>query len=678
MSSLVRALELSGQDSAQTLSRSDIPPRSRNPPSGPSRFSPTSQSKFSPVAPQPTQFSPPPQGDASAISDSPSKPKPTRFETKSLKESSPSERPVATSNSEFRFGSNRPRPSSRITFIPQDRGERFSRPLLPHQAAALAGKISKPPKPVAEEQITPKSKPSATSKPKSGNADEYTYDEYYDDYYYYDDKQANDSEKRGNQPEDLGPIDPPMTKESPQQSITPETHAVKLSDEFTSNQRFSTTTPRPKSENRSSSGRPSLSELLASRSDKEETNEASKSNDLQSSRDGRILSHLDSEKTTVSSTDEKFLSTTARTNPIITTEPRVEVRVTNSTESTVVVANIQTSRSVSMRHEETHDSTTPTIDLEPTLGTDYIEGKHSDVSQPSLTSIFGNIDVLFNDSVDEFAEHSSFSPKSDAKTKVIDITTEAEKLSTTEKTDLPAFLDSIFEKPVPLDPSILPPGFSLAEKLGTSSTTERVTSTSLAKKLKARLSATTPRSEDNLVDGNFNNTDDVTETTVSSSAAPNLQELLFASIFGKTKTVDAPSSLLPKDFKLSGKEEPSSAAPPKFNIPVGKSDGIPAHLLPKGFKEPETSGNIPAHLLPKEFINTPASSENSSIKPEVPESSTVEGAPFAVSKNPKGLIFPKRIDRPSFLTTTKRTTPVSEESFGAEPTKPTIVNLFDR
>lgn len=651
LSSLVRALELSAQESVQTQtsSRTFPPPRSRNFPTGPSRFAPpTSQSKFAP----PVKETVTPRRKSLPPFSSPSKP--TRFESKASPESLP-KRPVATSNSEFRFGSNRPRPSSRITFIPQDRGERFNRPLLPHQAAAgkFSSRPSKPPPP-PRTTTTTTTTPAPTPKPVTQTSKlpsdyEYSYDEYYDDYYYYDDKQlANDSEKGENQPEDLGPIDPPMTKADPQSSI-PKFSISNIATESTPKHKFTTSSSRTtKPKSRTSSGKYSLSELLLSLSGKrDEAGTPRTSNELQTSRDGRILSQSQANES--ASSTGKIFSTTARIPEKTTTESRVETRVTNTTESTSVVANIHTSHRISNGQTTSIESTNPFLSTESFLAVDDGSGNESLTKQesnpPSLTSIFGDIDVQFNESSNNPVDQTTFIPRSESTTKVIDITTKAEKLSTTEKSDLPAFLDSIFDKPSALDQSKLPPGFAVTEKVITTTENER---TSLAKKLEMSIAATTEKttSENSKSD----------ELPSSGSKTPSKADILLASLFGNDETASVPSSLLPPGFKVPETGGDMSSQPSKFNVPVGKTNSVPSHLLPKG------------------FISPTASSDDSPPNIPVPE----KADSVVARKSPIGLLFPKRINRPSYLTTTQRTTTPYVKPSGPELLRPTFVNIFDR
>ena len=552
LSSLVRALELSGQDSGQGSSRSNHA-RSRNLPPPATRSSPTSHTRFSSFASNRREL--PPTRESLPVSRfAPQQQSPSRFQRQEDETPAPQSppRPVATANSELRFGQNRPRPSKRITFIPDDRGERFNRPLLPHHAAALASKSSRRPPPRTTTRA-PTTKPPVTEAPS--NPYEYVYvdDDYYYDYYYEDTVPANDSEKRENQPEDLGPIDPPMTK-GPLEATTPRSTQPKTPATSTPKLRFTSSPSKATGAPPRKSGGSSLSALLAALPRNNEGVKSTQQSPQKEKPSKQPVTETPVEETTDGS--------------------RFEVRVTNTTESTFVVANIQTSRSMSMRQEGTVENTTPLIQNEASSG-DTLSKKERKLESdpiPSLESLFGSL----NESETEDNISTTVFSSPDSTTKVVDITTEMQKLATTEKNKLSAILDKIFEKPQTIDPSKFPPGFSTTSKSISSS----VSSTS-------ERHSTTPRKSTTEASGPSN----------TSSSSLSKDELLFAALFGNTASTTISPALLPPGFNSPENKESKSSSSSKFNVPVGKTNNIP-----KGFNTPEISGaNIPAHLLPKDY-----------------------------------------------------------------------------
>ncbi|XP_018022061.1 mucin-5AC [Hyalella azteca] len=530
---------------------------------------------------------------------------------------------------------------------------------------------------------------------------DYLEDEYYEDYYYDEENlQGNDSEKRGNQPEDLGPIDPPLVREN-----QPTTRKfIRPSDATTpATAKRRSTTPS----SRSSNTRYSLSELLASLGGKNDKKPPPTSNELSNSRDARVLSEIEletttptikyetitPEETTVATTQSTTItSTTPRTVVSTTSEPRMEVRITNTTESTFVVANVQTSRSMSMRHEESDDYSSALNLDEETTPTEILFEKPSIEPKPSLTALFENIDITYNDSDKEAVEDITTRNEPDTEASIIDITTEAEKLSNTENFDLSSLLEKVFEKAKPADLSKLPAGFSTSQSSSTHNSSVSSSKQS-ATSSKPSIQATTPKTVENLVDMIEEAEGNTSAVEGRSNSSPKLtkEELLLAAIFGNSEPSDPPASLLPAGFSLQDKKKQREDKP-EFNIPVAKAE-VPAHLLPKGFNVPEKSkgktplvrekSDVPASLLPKGF-NVPVGADNiTSQTPKTTEALiattavTAPGAPYQTSKNPKGLIFPKRNDRPSFLSTTPSSVSDSEPS-APLLLKPTIVNVFDR
>lgn len=303
--------------------------------------------------------------------------------------------------SKFRFDSNRPdnsRSASRITFIPQvgwrtsvvfaqlctilwrsvsvslsvyfhvynhndmhydarimtfhflqDRVDRFRRPLVSSAASSNAPTTSQTPSPPAPSTApafnlrftTPSP---SLPEPVDDNVAPGAYDDdyYYYDYYYdyYDDQNGTVA--------NLGPLDPPTRPTEPSTRPTQGTTAKPFrfaARDSTRPTRRPALPRRPGSDGgNSAAGRYStLSELIASLKEKSEdeppapplTNSLSSAGD--NNRDSRVL-----QDTTFS------ISRGADRDPA---RPSVEVRVTNSTESSVVVASVQTSHSVSVSED---------------------------------------------------------------------------------------------------------------------------------------------------------------------------------------------------------------------------------------------------------------------------------------------------------------------------------------
>lgn len=502
--------------------------------------------------------------------------------------------PFATANAEFRF--SKPRTSPRITFIPQDRGARFDRKLLPHQIAAAAGKFSRPiseiTKPVAKvtkptttekpRKIVPStSTPSKTEKPK----DDYNlYDYYYDEeYYYYEDGETKNGTKSAHQEVK----DELIAKNKIQISITPKTVT-----EGAPNHKFTTSSLRT-TMSHSTSGKASLSDLLFSKLEdsKDDIKSTNISNDIAqpgSSREPR-LHFTTSVMNETSETNETLENKTdSLSDTVIDEKPMQDIK---SNESSMVDATI-------MEEKANHDDPQKS-QLE--LKSKIVAIPEDAVEIPST----GNSEATV--SLDKNVDNSSNSNGAIVEDKPLEIA---------------------------------------------SSLDENVNDTSNNNAAIVEDKPSLPEPEIDVV--NNKTEDEIPKSETSPSISENEQDLFLASLFGGTKKPkidkekeNAEISQYEKDSFLAslfGGPAPSRPSPSstdnETNQPLVKTEETHEHVIPSGFKPREETApkipvvknkEIPAHLLPKGFKPTVA-------EDATPEVSAVEILEHLLPEDFKSLV----------------------------------------
>ncbi|KAK7074205.1 hypothetical protein SK128_026668, partial [Halocaridina rubra] len=682
----------------------------------------------------------------------------------------------------FRFESpkHQERPS-RITFIPEDRGERWTKSALPSSGASLSALPSDSSRaPLPEElvasSIVTTSKPKPQKPTKDNTFSDGTYDDYY--YYYYDDDfYYDDNETKANIPVgNLGPLDPPsQPKENVPLSTEPNPKAV---DFTTKPFRFSSssdkTTRRPTLPSRrdrldNENGVPgksfSLSDLLASLKDRvpgsADHSPSKAESEFNNNRDARVL----------------LTNTEREPKPVIDkkqdAESDVEVRVTNSTESSVVIASVQTSHSVSVS-----DGFVPTtnLPLSPAASTAANNRETSEFLLSATPNTPSDIPRQFKRLDDFFPNLNSDVANSENDTKSHDLLTPVEKPrletlfnieidtknQTVTATDVK--LASIFEDAPAADLSeFLPPGYNSTEH-NQDTTTSYTTALTTGNSESISPLVTSDYAPNEELQGKQTSTVNVPKastekasllelfsalqtTTEASSKAPSglfdTVQLVDPSSFlppgynqAETKkpsedlatTSELPSSLSPaKKVPIIKTVDPLSFLPPGYKptpespddsatkkIPVEHVPDISA-FLPPGYKvSDETGTDSTSEKTPVEFVDVSKflppgykaseepTSENTTDKlliaqtPDISaflppgyklstEPSDIMSSSSAVSSStmesttttesaPIGLVFPRRPDRPSYLTTPR---PVARTPSGPPPVKPTFKNLWE-
>ena len=401
--------------------------------------------------------------------------------------------------------------------------------------------------------------------------------DFYDSYYYYDDYNGEGDEfldylysdnkfkdeLKSKKPvsSSLGPLDPPSTSTSrPVFRFTPA--ADKKS-------------PPPRKQ---SGGTIDLSDLIASLKDnvKKQHKAFTSTSTLDSDGAGRVLSSSVSQPKT---TTPKTVSSSDSVSS--SKDPKVQVSITNSTESTVVVASVQTSHSVSINKENSLSQTTPPIGHDIATSTEKIDfslplnkeieqtsevalnEENETSSKSSLTSLFENIDI--NGIQDEAG------PRSPIPTENLPETT----VEVEEKSEQTPFISSTTEQNLKIKnlienikiddvSELLPPGYSSSFRPDTTSTTLKETS---ILSIFPGLSTTESNVEkENILP--------IIDVDVSKFLPPGYKE--------KIKTVDN-KDFLPPGFTQTTKTIDNETIPPSLESEIKTVDA--SAFLPPGYKE---------------------------------------------------------------------------------------------